>query len=127
MTIGKEIGTFSADGMSISVSQDSDGGRVFEISDERTVSGGWNEAVLSTMVARTYGFQTRAYTSEVVAYLDNGETPSRQVPGVLKGLGNHKWQINGVDLVSDGSRISAEGVMSLADRNLKGTWSVISS
>ena len=125
MAIGKEVGTFSANSTSIKVSVDSDGGRVFEINYEGTVSGGWTGTVLSTMTARTHDYQTGTYTADVVAYLDNGHILSGQGAGVLSGLGNHKWQINGVDLVSDGSRISAEGVMSLADRNFSGTLSEI--
>lgn len=126
MAIGKEVGKFNANSTSITASVDAGGTRVFEMNYEGTISGGWSGMVLSTMIARSDDFETGTYTAEVVAYLDDGQILSGQGSGVLKSLGGHKWQINGVDLVSDGSRISVEGVMSLADRNLSGSLSEIS-
>ena len=120
MAIGKEVGTYTANATSITLSVDTNGDRVFVMNYEGTVSGGWNGTVLSTLTARSSDFQTGTYTTDVAAYLDDGQILTGEGSGVLKGLGGHKWQLNGTDLVSDGSRIASEAVMSLADRNLVG-------
>ena len=126
MAIGKEVGTFSTNSTSITSSVDANGDKVFVMNYEGTVSGGWNGMVLSTLTARSSDFQTGTYTANVTAYLDDGQILTGEASGLLKSLGGHKWQLNGVDLVSDGSRIASEGVMSLADRNFSGTLSEIS-
>ena len=126
MAIGKEVGKFNANSTSITASVDSDGARVFVINYEGTVSGGWTGMVLSTLTAKSNDFETGTYTADVVAYLDNGQILTGQSAGILKSLGGHKWQLNSVDLVSDGSRVSTEAIMSLADRNLSGSLSEIS-
>lgn len=120
MPIGKEIGSYSAKATSITKDVDGAGNSVFVLNLEGTVSGGWKGTVLSTLITTTGDFEAGTYTSSVSVYLDDGSVVSGEGTGVLKSLGGHKWQLNGTDLVSDGTCIASEGVMTLADRSLTG-------
>jgi len=120
MPIGKELGSYSAKATSITKDLDSSGNSVFVLNLEGTVSGGWSGTVLSTLITSTGDFQTGTYTTSVAVYLDDGSVLTGEGTGVLKSAGAHQWQLNGTDLVSDGTIIASESILTLADRSMSG-------
>ncbi len=120
MPIGKELGSLTANATSITKDIDASGSSVFVLNLEGTVSGGWSGTVLSTLITSTGDFQTGTYTTSVAVYLDDGSVLTAEGTGVLKSIGAHQWQLNGTDLVSDGTILASEAVMALADRSLSG-------
>ena len=120
MPIGNEIGSYSVNATSIEKEVDAAGNSVFTINFEGSVSGGWKGSVLSTMKSTTSDYQTGTYTSNVSVYLDDGSVVEGAGSGVFKSVGGHKWQLNGTDLVSDGTCIATDGVLTLADKSLAG-------
>ena len=120
MPIGKELGTFSAKATSINKDIDSSGNSMFVMNLEGTVSGGWNGTVLSTLIVSTGDFQTGTDSTSVAVYLDDGSVLTGEGTGVLKPVGAHQWQLNGTDLVSDGTVIASEATLILEDRSMSG-------
>ena len=121
MPIGKEVGSYTVTATSITKEVDAAGNSVFTLNYEGTVSGGWNGSVLSTMTSTTSGnYAAGTYTSTVSVYLEDGSVVTGEGSGVFRSVGGHQWQLNGTDLVSDGSCIASEGVLKLADKTLTG-------
>ena len=120
MPIGKEVGSFTAKATSIEKDVDAAGNNVFTLNFEGSVSGGWNGSVVSTMTSTTSDYQTGTYTSTVSVYLEDGSVVEGAGSGVFRSVSGHKWQLNGTDLVSDGSCIASESLLTLADKSLNG-------
>jgi hypothetical protein len=99
---------------------DSAGNHTFVMNMEGTVTGGWDGTVLLTMIATTPDIKNGTYTSSAAVYLEDGSIITGNGGGVFAALGGHKWQTNGVDLLSDGSRIAVEGEIDLANRSYNG-------
>jgi hypothetical protein len=120
MPIGKEIGSFSLTSTSMTKGVDSTGNHTFVMNMEGQVSGGWNGTVLATIIATTADINTGSYTISVAVYLDDGEVLTGSGCGIIRSLGGHKWRLNGVDLISDGTCIASEGDLELATRTYSG-------
>ena len=120
MPIGKEVASFSMKSTSLTKGIDSAGNHTFVINLEGTVTGGWSGTVLSTMTVTTPDMKSGTYSTCAAAYLADGSVLTGNGNGVFHALGGHKWRLNSVDLISDGTRLAAESEMSLADRSLNG-------
>ena len=126
MPIGNEVATSQAKATTITKSVDSAGNHVFALNLEGTVSGGWEGTTLTTMTVTSRDLKTGTYTATMAAYLSGGGTVTGSAHGVIGAVGEHKWQLNGVGLLEDGTRVAFEGVMELATRSLDGKAYAIS-
>jgi len=121
MPIGKEIGSFSLNSTSLRIGVDAGGNNTVTITLEGEVSGGWSGTVLSTMdVTMADLNESGSYVSNVAVYLNDGGIVTGSGTGIIAAIGNHKWRLNGVDVISDGSRIAMEAEIELATRKMTG-------
>lgn len=120
MPIGKEVGSFTSTATSITKGNNGAGDHTFVLNVEGEVSGGWSGAVLGTINVTSADLTIGHYEASFAAYLADGTSVSGQGGGTLGPAGAHKWQLNGVALLSDGSRVATEGHMELASRTYNG-------
>ena len=121
MPIGNEVGSFASTATSMTKGVTESGAHTFTMNVEGEVSGGWSGAVLGTITAKSSDFKVGTYTATFAAYLADGSVVSGDGSGTLGATGGHKWQLNGVALLSDGSRVATEGVLELSSRTYNGT------
>ena len=120
MPIGNEVGTGSSNATSITKGGDDAGNHTFAINCEGTVSGGWQGASLMTINAVSKDLKSGTYTATAAVYLEDDSSLSADGGGVLAALGGRRWQLNGIALLDDGTRVAFEGVLALADHSLNG-------
>ena len=120
MPIGKEVGSFSTNSTSITKGVDSAGNHTFALNLEGTVTGDWNGTVLVTLTCTTPDFKSGTFTTDAAAYLEDGNVITASGNGVIAALGGHRWRLNGVERISDGSRDAFEGEIDLASRSYNG-------
>ena len=120
MAIGKEVGAFTSTATSMTKATDSAGNHTFTMNVEGTVSGGWSGAILGTINARSADFTRGTYEADFAAYLDDGSVIAGTASGVIGATGGHKWQLDGVGLLADGTRVGTEGVLELSSRTYNG-------
>lgn len=113
MPTGREFGSYSLKSTPINKSVDAAGNRVFVLSMEGTLSGGWNGTVLSSITTTASDFEAGTYISKVSVYLADGSVVIGAGFGVLKSANGHNWQPNGTDVVSNGMVIASEGTRTL--------------
>lgn len=120
MPAGKEIAAFEMQRTSIKVMPEPNGGRSFELNLEGKVNGAWNGTVLCSMNVTSDDLKIGTYTITIAGYLDSGGTVTASGGGTLKAIGNHRWQLRGSDITSDGHVTMTEGELDLAARSYKG-------
>ncbi|GEM_PF-381190 len=120
MPIGKEVGAFTSSVTSMTKSTDAAGNHVFVINVEGTVSGGWSGAVVGSLTGSTADFTTGTYTADFSAYLADGQVLTGIGSGAFGTQGTHQWQLNGIAVISEGSRVATEGTLELANRSYNG-------
>ncbi len=120
MAVGNEVGAFSSAITSMTKSRDAAGNHTFVLNVEGTVTGGWSGAIVGTISGTSADFKLGAYTADFAAYLDDGNALSGTASGVIGAQDGYQWQLNGVALISDGSRVTTEGVLELASRTYNG-------
>ena len=117
MPIGKEVGSVSMKGTSITKGVDAAGHHTFVLNLEGTVTGGWTGTVIMTMNITTSDNSSGTYTASAVAYLADGSVIPSSGSGLTRALGGHKWRLNGLGLLADGTQLAIEGDMELATRS----------
>jgi hypothetical protein len=126
MAVGKEAGSFASAITSMTKSRDAAGNHTFVIDVEGTVASGWSGAVVGIISGTSADFKLGTYTADFAAYLDDGNVLSGVASGVIGGQEGYQWQLNGVALNSEGSRVTTEGVLELANRTYNGKMFAIS-
>ena len=122
MPIGKEVGSFSSTATSMTQSVDSVGRRAFVMNFEGSVSGAWEGAGLTTITATAANDDLSAGTFEgsFAVYLSGGGVVTGTGSGVFGSCGEHVWQLNGLGLLADGTRMAYESTLALDSRSLSG-------
>ena len=122
MPIGKEVGAFTSTATSMTQAVDGAGKRTFTMNFEGSVSGGWEGAGLSTIHATAANDDLSAgtFTGNFAVYLEGGGVAAGSGSGVFGSCGEHKWQLNGVGLLTDGTRLAFESTLALDGRSLNG-------
>jgi hypothetical protein len=78
--------------------------------------------VLSTVVFTVAepGAKSGTTSASNVAFLENGEGMSASSTGVFNEVGTNSWRVRSMVIVSDGTALLSDGVVSLAERTYKG-------
>jgi hypothetical protein len=120
MSVGRQIGEFSYEATSVTVSERADGSREHAINFQGTAAG--YGAVVATMRVHipspsAKGGRVR-WTAH--AYLENGNEAEADGDGTWTALGGHRWRVRSINGVSDGGVLLGDGVLELATRSFKG-------
>jgi hypothetical protein len=121
MSVGRQIGEFSYQATSVTVSERADGAREHTINWEGTAAG--YGTVVATMVVHLASAAATGgrFTWKAHAYLDSGAEADGVSDGFWNRCGKHQWRIRGINHVSDGAVLLSDGVIDLATRSVKGT------
>jgi hypothetical protein len=112
MSKGKELGVFSAQGTSVTYLP----GPAVQANFEGTGTGFGTIGGTATFVG---GGKSGTLSYNGAAYLDNGDQVTGSGSGTYESSGSHRWRIQLVTQVSDGSAVMSDGELDLATR----TWS----
>lgn len=118
----QEIASFDYTVTSVTVRNDPDGAKHFEINFEGAIAGGWEATTLATMQLRTRDLRNGRFTAVGVAYLEDGKVMDAEVSGIMQTLPGHKWRTRGQTLTPDGRAILVQGEIELATRRYTGKY-----
>ncbi|MEX2481954.1 MAG: hypothetical protein WD928_13945 [Gammaproteobacteria bacterium] len=122
MTVGEEIGVFEGTATSVTQTVDASARRIFAMNFEGPVSGRWEGAHLTTLIAKphTEDYTSGTFSAPLSYYLKDGGVVSGVLNGVFATKGRHSWQLNGIARLSDATRVAVELSLELESRSIAG-------
>ncbi|MFI4974873.1 MAG: hypothetical protein ACHP84_10075 [Caulobacterales bacterium] len=115
MPKGNELGVFSAQSTSVTYLPGPAGSTLVQANFEGTGTGFGTIGGTATFV----GGKSGTLSWDGGAYLDNGDQVSGHGAGTYESVGTHRWRIQLITQISDGSAVMSDGELDLATR----TWS----
>jgi hypothetical protein len=123
MATSKKSGEFSYTSTSVTFEQLPGGLGVSRINLEGTASGFGTVLATLSMFGDAPGGKTGRTSWVGSAFLDNGDEVQGTAEGFFEETGKHKWRLRGILRTSTGAVFRSEGVLSLAGRSYKGSFS----
>jgi len=117
MAKGQELGSFSMQATSVTVSPGVAGSTLIRVNYEGTADGFGTIVGTGTFVGGPKG---GALGWCGVAYSETGDQLTSNGSGAYESVGVNRWGTSAVIHISDGSAVLSEGVIDLASRSLTG-------
>lgn len=123
MATAKKSGEFSYTSTSVTFEQLPGGLGVARINLEGTATGFGTLLATVSLFGDAPGAKTGRTSWVGTAFLDNGDEVQGTAEGFYEECGKHKWKLRGILRNSAGNVFRSEGILSLAGRTYKGTFS----
>jgi hypothetical protein len=123
MAAGKQTGEYSLKSTSATFTPGPAGSTLVEVNFEGTATG--FGAVLGTATFVSAASKSGTYSWCCAAYLDSGDVMTATGQGTTQSIARHKWRTHGINELSDGSKMTVDGEIDLAERSWKGKYEAI--